>query len=484
MTAPLTPDLRAQLNAYLDFELSIEQEQYFFSQLAADSDLCARLHDLRGLRHESLRNGGVAMPPPDVTLGLFSSLGISATAHADRSPLPAMATIPLPARSGRRLVFPMAALVAWSAMIWFASREFTPADLPSVASLPAVETRTGPAVSPHGPSAHDAATAWTSSATRGAIGVESAAGTAVPEAPGVERTNPDAFGTEVASSTVGPADLAVSSPRDQNALPEAGNPSAPTNSDMDARTSPAQPAESPATPPAVTAADAAPPSVETPVLERGEIGGRSAVVEASLPRMDASPMAATPAQSGALSAQRQGGIAAYDGLSMPAGSTPHLSGLSLELRGFSTATFPSVAVESRSNPWLSEMAIALYYSAGQDAFGAEFGEEPWAQTYNGVEDGKAVRYEQNLMTSWLTANYRHTFEELGESGFEPYASAGVGVTFQRWPLMRAGLGLMYTADRRVRFHAGIDGSVLAYPFQETWFSSRKLGVTYGISVLM
>jgi hypothetical protein len=480
MTAPLNSDLRAQLHAYLDFELSIEQEQQFFSRLAADSDLCGRLHDLRGLRHEALRSGGATTPPPDVTLGLFSTLGIPAATHADRPPIPALAIVQPATRRNRRLAIPVAALLAWSTMIWFASREFTPVNLPSVASIPAAETRTRPPVSPQ---AHSVQSAPKTDARPTIAGANLKP---VVDAPvsDIPVTNAEVIETNRNASPVDLADLAVPAPREAQEVPAAGSPSSLANSSTDSQAPRAQRVEMSDASFDAAIADAAPPAVEMPDVERGESGGRSAVVEASLPRIDASPSLHAPTQTSTLSAQRQGGIAAYDGLTMPAGSTGHLSGLSFELRGFSTATFPSVTVASGSNPWMSDMGIALYYGTGQDAFGAEFGEEPWAQTYNGIENGKAVRYEQNLMTSWFTANYRHTFEELGQSGFEPYASAGVGVTFQRWPLMRAGLGLMYTADRRVRFHAGIDGSVLAYPFQETWFSSRKLGLTYGISVLM
>ena len=121
---------------------------------------------------------------------------------------------------------------------------------------------------------------------------------------------------------------------------------------------------------------------------------------------------------------------------------------------------------------------------GQHSVNLEYGREPFAQNYNGVENGKAVRYEQNLATSWLVASYRYRFGAINAlAGIEPYVNLGGGATTQFWPLARGTVGLMYTADHRVRFHLGFDGSVIAYPFQDRWFSTTKFGVTYGVSVV-
>ena len=164
---------------------------------------------------------------------------------------------------------------------------------------------------------------------------------------------------------------------------------------------------------------------------------------------------------------------------------PGLQHVSVELRGVSAASFPNVTIGSRSQPWMENMAVALYYSNEQDDFGLEFGQEPFSQHYHGVEYGKAVRYEQNLLTSWLLAGYRHRFEPWRMLGsVEPYFSAGFGTTMQAWPLARAGAGFMYMPDRRVRFQIGLEGTLLAYPYQDTWFTSKRAGLTYGISVLL
>ncbi|MDX9758369.1 MAG: hypothetical protein RBU27_04330, partial [Bacteroidota bacterium] len=159
--------------------------------------------------------------------------------------------------------------------------------------------------------------------------------------------------------------------------------------------------------------------------------------------------------------------------------------LSIELRGVSATSFPDVTIGSRAQPWMENMAASLYFSGTQDDVGIEFGQEAFSQHYSGVEHGQAVRYEQNLLTSWLLAGYRHRFAPWRSLGsIEPYISTGVGSTFEAWPIARAGAGLMYMPDRRVRFHIGLEGVILAYPYQDRWFTSKRAGLTYGISVFL
>ena len=128
------------------------------------------------------------------------------------------------------------------------------------------------------------------------------------------------------------------------------------------------------------------------------------------------------------------------------------------------------------------MAVAVFFSDDRSDYGLEFGQEAFSQRYSGIEYGKGVVYEQNLLTSWLLAGYRHRFLPVF-GAVEPYVSLGAGTTMQAWPLARFGAGFMYMPDRRVRFHLGLEGAVLAYPFQERWFSSERAGLSYGISLL-
>ncbi|MDT8325235.1 MAG: hypothetical protein RRA94_14075, partial [Bacteroidota bacterium] len=166
-------------------------------------------------------------------------------------------------------------------------------------------------------------------------------------------------------------------------------------------------------------------------------------------------------------------------------SSSLLRAFSVEVRGMNTTSFPEATVGTGSNPWLENMAIGVYYGAERHDIGIEFGQEPFAMHYNGVEDGKAVSYQQNLLTPWLLATWRYRFTPIRVlAGLEPYVQTGFGSSTQLWPMARGSFGLMYMPDARVRFHVGIEGSMMAYPYQSEWFTSRRLGLTYGLSVLM
>jgi hypothetical protein len=160
------------------------------------------------------------------------------------------------------------------------------------------------------------------------------------------------------------------------------------------------------------------------------------------------------------------------------------SAISVEIRGMNTVSFPEATIGTASSPWMQNMAVAVYHGMEQHDLGLEYGQEPFAMHYHGVENGKAVRYEQNLLTPWILASWRYRMEPIAAlAGIEPYVMAGAGSSLQLWPTARAGVGLMYMPDRRVRFNVGLEGSLLAYPYQSNWFTSHRYGLTYGLSVL-
>ena len=58
------------LHAYLDQDLTIDQEQHFYSLLASDSELSGKLRHMRALRSETLRSGGAVAPPATGAAGM------------------------------------------------------------------------------------------------------------------------------------------------------------------------------------------------------------------------------------------------------------------------------------------------------------------------------------------------------------------------------------------------------------------------------
>lgn len=155
----------------------------------------------------------------------------------------------------------------------------------------------------------------------------------------------------------------------------------------------------------------------------------------------------------------------------------------LEYRNFELRSYPDATVPARSDPWFNNMSIGLFYTLTEHQnAGLEFGQEAFPQHYSGIENGKGVRYEQNLLTSWLAAAYRYKWNEISWlGGVRPFLSTSMGATVQAWSLVRSSVGIRYTPDRRVTLMIGADGSLLLYQFQNTWFTTKKVGVVYGIT---
>lgn len=157
----------------------------------------------------------------------------------------------------------------------------------------------------------------------------------------------------------------------------------------------------------------------------------------------------------------------------------------LHLRSFETRASPANDVPTKSNPWFNQMAIGVFYRLGDaQKLGIEVGQEAFPQNYDGTEHGVRVRYEQNLLTPWLTAVYNHDLRELSfiDDNLYPTIRFGIGITRERWPITRASAGLLWLPAPNVGLSVGVEGAMLAYSFQSTWFTTRKAGIVYGITL--
>jgi hypothetical protein len=169
------------------------------------------------------------------------------------------------------------------------------------------------------------------------------------------------------------------------------------------------------------------------------------------------------------------------------GIPPHITGVRLP-RGFTLAftglaksSAPAVDLPSASDPLFNRMSVSVGYQLDASShIGITFGQEAFPQQFSGREGRLAVRYEQNLLTPWAAAWYRHTFGALLFDDLHPWAEISAGSTREFWPLMRGGVGLAYDLHPLVRLQAGVDLGVLGYRFQDRWFTTRHLGASYGL----
>lgn len=128
------------------------------------------------------------------------------------------------------------------------------------------------------------------------------------------------------------------------------------------------------------------------------------------------------------------------------------------------------------------MALTIPVTDNQRV-GLEFGIESFRQIYTGIQDNRLTEYDQTPVLFWMGANYRYMVPELELiHGLTPFAETTLGVAFAQGPVGRASVGLQYQPFGPILFTVGVEGSALAYQFQNTWFTSTKVGFTYGISI--
>ena len=169
---------------------------------------------------------------------------------------------------------------------------------------------------------------------------------------------------------------------------------------------------------------------------------------------------------------------------------PAPDGVTLYARNVALQSDPAPTVVSQSDPWFHNMNIgALYALSDHHAIGLEGGQEAFPQTFSGIEGGRTVRYEQNPMAYWATAVYQFNGDALFPH-VHPFAQAQAGGAFGQsvdggmyWlgPLARATLGIKLRPFERIAIVAGLEGTMLLYRFQGSWFDTNKIGLTYGVS---
>jgi hypothetical protein len=480
-----TPD--ELLHAYIDNELDQELEPQFFTMLAADSELRSRLRQLREIRSEARRFGAVAAPPSVLTNAVFERLGFA--------PVPAQH----PSRMvGAALLLRSAWAPAVAAVVTFltATVIFGLHDAPSLnpsatqprdtyaISTPSKTTTESDSPVKFSPAGADAATKTQPTFGPAPDAVHDAHQSTIPD---LETESSKSNATEqsgiiathssesIAAGEPGTTATTGSEPTSK----EASVPSATGVSDSAAAEAHAQKAPVPVSEDAWASLPAARPTSADQSANADERARRTGDGIGSISE------AAVPSH-----VLAQQGIATPDIIDTrqyfpTLGSGPGDRFVSVELRGVSATSFPEATIGSRSNPWMENMAIGVYLGSDRNDFGVEFGQEPFSQHYSGVENGKYVRYEQNMISSWVLGGYRHRFAPWRAFGsIEPYVATGIGATLEAWPLARAGMGIMYMPDRRVRFQLGLEGTLLAFPYQDKWFTSKRAGFTYGISVLI
>jgi hypothetical protein len=160
-----------------------------------------------------------------------------------------------------------------------------------------------------------------------------------------------------------------------------------------------------------------------------------------------------------------------------------ISNFNLGFRGFSTRSNLTVDVPSQSNPWFNNMAVGASYNLKKNhEIGAEVGQEAFPQKFERKLYGDDLTYYQNPILFWYGVTYKYSLKQIFVPNvFYPYFQVMGGFT-KVGPLGRAQIGLSYSPDKRVTFNLGLEGTALWYNVQKAVYDTKKIGLTYGISI--
>jgi hypothetical protein len=158
------------------------------------------------------------------------------------------------------------------------------------------------------------------------------------------------------------------------------------------------------------------------------------------------------------------------------------------LRGMTGKSFPNPNIEQmQSNKILSNASVGLYFTQWDNIkFGIEFGNEIFGLSYLNVSNGIEYTYEQKPQIYWGAVGIDYTFpyQILNISQLHPFTTALAGGTQIGGPLMKGIIGIRYRPMRsNFEFYLGAEGTFLFYQNQKNYYLTRKVGLTYGMSII-
>jgi hypothetical protein len=153
----------------------------------------------------------------------------------------------------------------------------------------------------------------------------------------------------------------------------------------------------------------------------------------------------------------------------------------VQFRGLASSGLTQVSVAPQTSLMENANLAMMYQLSPQHLIGVEVGNESFPMTFEGMRSGQLIRYEQQPISTWAGITYRHSFAPIGNSAFTPFAQGLLGGS-QFGPLGRLTGGILYSPAGPLSFMLGVEGTSMAYTFQDQWFTSSKLGLTYGMAI--
>lgn len=151
-----------------------------------------------------------------------------------------------------------------------------------------------------------------------------------------------------------------------------------------------------------------------------------------------------------------------------------------QIRGMSLSPTVTTSVSEQAE-WYSNLGVAILYRMNaSSAVGFEVGNEAYPMVFDGNRNGQIVRYEQYPSTMWAGITYRYTGSALRSLPLAPFGQILLGGS-RFGPMGRLQAGLQYAPAGPLVFLFGIEGSAMTFSYQNQWYLSPKLGLTYGMA---
>ena len=153
----------------------------------------------------------------------------------------------------------------------------------------------------------------------------------------------------------------------------------------------------------------------------------------------------------------------------------------VQVRGLASLGLTQVHVVPQTSIAENANLALMYQLAPQHLIGVEVGNESFPMAFEGSRNGQLIRYEQQPISTWAGVTYRHSFAPIGNTAFTPFAQGLLGGS-QFGPLGRLTGGIQYSPAGPLSFMLGVEGTSMVYTHQNNWFTSSKLGLTYGMAI--
>jgi hypothetical protein len=156
--------------------------------------------------------------------------------------------------------------------------------------------------------------------------------------------------------------------------------------------------------------------------------------------------------------------------------------LMMQFKAMSGASFPNVQIENLADNVIKNFSFGAFVPMTENFhLGIEGGQEPFSQVFHHVEDNTLYRIEQNPTLWWLGIGFKYNWDKHIEflANAQPFINLTIAST-KVGPYGKAIAGLQFVSDNGIGIMLGIDGGSLIYQEQKRFYSTEKLGITYGM----